>query len=113
MCSPAFVPNRRLTRAHCSPSRPLAWLPRFRPLAGKKLAQRSAAAQRPDAAEFDYLRDASQPSHACAPCRLNDITRTFPVALDLGANTGNLAKQLDATGAGGISRLYMMDECRA
>lgn len=43
---------------------------------------------------------------------MNDITRAFPVALDLGANTCNVAKQLEETGAGAVKRLYVMNRNR-
>ena len=75
----------------------------------QKRAQRWGAATRADAAEFDYLRDAVA---SRLVERLHDIMRTFPVALDLGANTCNVAKWLEETGAGGVERLYVMEPCR-
>ena len=75
----------------------------------QKRAQRLGAATRADAADYDYLRDAVA---ARLVDRLHDIMRTFPVALDLGANTCNVAKQLEETGAGGVERLYVMEPCR-
>lgn len=42
--------------------------------------------------------------------RINDIQREFPVAVDLGANTGNIVKQL--SGHGGIKKLFMVEGCR-
>ena len=76
----------------------------------KKQAQRSAAARRPDARDFDYLRDEVATRLVD---RLHDITRSFPVALDLGANTGNVGRQLELTGAGGVQRLYAVEQNRA
>ena len=75
----------------------------------QKAAQRRAAASRRDAADFDYLRDEVATRLVD---RLHDITRSFPDALDLGANTCNVAKQLEETGAGGVERLYVMEPCR-
>ena len=76
----------------------------------KKQVQRSAAARRPDARDFDYLRDEVATRLVD---RLHDITRSFPVALDLGANTGNVGRQLELTGAGGVQRLYAVEQNRA
>jgi len=76
-------------------------------------AHRRAAALHPDAASFDYLRN----SAASAMIeRLDDITRDFPVALDLGAHTGNIAAALAAaraagSNAGGIKTLHMLNDC--
>ena len=75
----------------------------------QKRAQRAAAARLPGAGDYDYLRDAVA---SRLVERLHDIMRSFPVALDLGANTCNVAKQMEATGAGGVERLYVMDPCR-
>lgn len=69
-----------------------------------KLQQRRAALS----PEFDYLHDAVA---ARLVERLNDVKRAFPVALDLGANTGNIVKQL--AGHGGIETLHMLDSCSA
>lgn len=85
----------------------LTILTAFRPhacLADQKLMQRNRAGAREDAAEFDYLRDEIATRLVD---RLNDITRTFPVAVDLGANTGNIAKQL--SGHCGIKTLHMIE----
>jgi NADH dehydrogenase [ubiquinone] 1 alpha subcomplex assembly factor 5 len=56
-----------------------------------KLQQRARAAAAPDWAEYEYLREEVA---ARLVGRLADITRTFPEALDLGANAGSVAGQL-------------------
>ena len=77
-----------------------------------KARQRARAASRADASEYDYLRDelASRLVE-----RLGDVARDIPRALDLGANTGNVLKQLLAQRGssgrtpGGIERLHMLE----
>ena len=81
---------------------------------GQKLAQRGRAAALPDAADFDYLRDEVA---ARLVGRLRDITRSFPTALDLGSNSGNVVAQLVAQrrpeggAAGGVAALRALDPC--
>jgi NADH dehydrogenase [ubiquinone] 1 alpha subcomplex assembly factor 5 len=58
-----------------------------------KIAQRDRAAAAPDSREYDYLRD--EVARRLVE-RLGDILREFPTALDLGANTGNIAAALRA-----------------
>jgi len=91
----------RVSALNCTPECPL--------LAGVTAAHRAASAKDPvGSRDFDYLRDEVA---ARLVDRLNDITREFPVALDLGANTGNIVKQL--SGHGGVKKLFMLDSCRA
>lgn len=72
------------------------------------MLQRSASVRDVESSkEFDYLRDEIA---ARLVDRINDIQREFPVAVDLGANTGNIAKQL--SGHGGIKKLFMVEGCR-
>lgn len=66
--------------------------------------QRDAAAKQADAVDYDYLRD--EVAQRLLD-RLNDIMRTFPRALDLGAGAGHIAKHLD--GHGGIQHITMLD----
>lgn len=82
---------------------------------GAKASQRARAAQLTDAHEYDYLRDeiASRLVE-----RLGDVARDFPRALDLGANTGNVLKQLVAQRSGGrtpggIRELHMLEPAGA
>jgi NADH dehydrogenase [ubiquinone] 1 alpha subcomplex assembly factor 5 len=56
-----------------------------------KLAQRQRAAAAAGAEEFDYLRDEAAKRLVE---RLQDITRTFPEALDLGSNSSNVLRAL-------------------
>ena len=56
-----------------------------------KLAQRQRAAAAAGAEEFDYLRD--EAARRLVE-RLQDITRTFPEALDLGSNSSNVLRAL-------------------
>lgn len=72
--------------------------------ADSRLKHRQQAALAADSAEYDYLRD--ELARRLLD-RLNDITREFPVALDLGANTANIAKLWQ--GEGGIKKMYMLD----
>jgi NADH dehydrogenase [ubiquinone] 1 alpha subcomplex assembly factor 5 len=84
-----------------------------------KLLQRSRAALGADSKEFDYLRDEAAKRLLV---RLSDITRSFPVAVDLGANTGNLLASIIrstestsnsiTTQFGGIRELHMIDSSR-
>jgi NADH dehydrogenase [ubiquinone] 1 alpha subcomplex assembly factor 5 len=80
----------------------------------QKLAQRSRAAAHPEAASFDYLRDEVA---ARLVGRLRDITRSFPAALDLGSNSGNVLSQLlsqrrpEGGAAGGVTSLRALDPC--
>jgi trans-aconitate methyltransferase len=76
--------------------------------ADAKVTHRNFAAGLPDSSSYDYLRDAVA---ASVVDRLTDITREFPVALDLGANTGNILKHLDDRG--GVKKLFMLDSSRA
>jgi hypothetical protein len=84
--------------------------------AAAKRQQRDAAAARPDSREFDYLRDEIA---GRVVDRLNDITRSFPVALDMGCNTGNIVRKLREATSGGadmpgdIRELHMLDYSRA
>lgn len=71
------------------------------------MTQRSRAAKLPDSREYDYIRD--EVARRVLD-RFEDITRTFPVAVDVGANTANILQQLD--GHGGISKLHMIESCR-
>ena len=77
--------------------------------------QRSRAALAADSREFDYLRDEAARRLLV---RLSDITRSFPVAVDLGANTGNILASLRTSEAsataqlGGIRELHMIDSSR-
>eukprot|EP00937_MAST-01D_sp_MAST-1D-sp2_P006833 g6833.t1 len=62
-----------------------------------KLAQRERALSRPDAERFDYLRD----EVACRVAdRLDDITRNFDRALDLGCGAGHMLGALAANRPG-------------
>jgi NADH dehydrogenase [ubiquinone] 1 alpha subcomplex assembly factor 5 len=76
--------------------------------ADAKVTHRNFAASLRDSSSYDYLRDAVA---ASVVDRLTDITREFPVALDLGANTGNILKHLDDRG--GVKKLFMLDSSRA
>jgi len=71
-----------------------------------KQMQKAAAAMSADTREYDYLRDevALRTSE-----RLLDVTRDFPLALDLGANTGHMLRSLQ-DGRGGIQELVMTDD---
>lgn len=71
--------------------------------AAKKM-QRNRAAVAEDSREYDYLRDEIAKRLVD---RLDDITRKFPVALDLGAYSGNVLKALE--GRGGIKTLHMLE----
>lgn len=73
----------------------------------KHLQKASSVRDAEASREFDYLRDEIA---ARLVDRINDIQREFPVAVDLGANTGNIARHLD--GHGGIKKLYMVENCR-
>jgi NADH dehydrogenase [ubiquinone] 1 alpha subcomplex assembly factor 5 len=79
-----------------------------------KLLQRARAASAPDFGEYEYLRD-EVASRLVG--RLFDISREFPVALDLGSNAGNVLGQLMAqrTGEGrlpgGIETLHQLEPC--
>ncbi len=64
--------------------------------------QRDRAARRLDEHDFLFRETAERLAD-----RLSDVTRTFPVALDLGCRTGLLARLLG--GRGNISRLYRCD----
>lgn len=78
---------------------------------GVKQLQRSRAAARADVARVDALRD--EIARRVVE-RLRDIksaSHTFPVALDYGANTGNVVKAL-SDGVGGIRTLYMLESNR-
>lgn len=74
----------------------------------RKHAQREWAAQRTDAPDYDYFHDevASR-----LVDRLRDIKRDFPVALELGARTGSIAKHLCAVGS--VHTLYALDNSAA
>ncbi len=69
---------------------------RFSSHAGAKLMQRNRAASAPDSRDFDYIRD--EVARRLVD-RLGDITRDFPVAVDLGANAGNVARALRSASA--------------
>lgn len=73
-----------------------------------KLQQRNRAAVRPDASEYDYLRDEIA---LRLVDRLYDVNRTeFPITVDLGANTGNIYKALTKNAAiERIRTLHMID----
>lgn len=76
-----------------------------------KLLQRNRAASARDSKEFDYLRDEAAKRLLV---RLSDITRSFPIALDLGANTGNILSSLrsnddSSSHIAGIRELHMID----
>ena len=79
MNAPSHIFNRRQVRVH-----------------------RDRAAGKLDAADF-MLREMAD--SVCG--RLDDIDRAFPVALDLGAHTGIIARTLN--GRGGIERLVQSD----
>ena len=56
-----------------------------------KLLQRNRAGARADAADFDYVRDEAARRLVA---RLGDVLRAFPVAVELGANSGNVLRAL-------------------
>ena len=68
-----------------------------------KRLQKNRAASAPDAATYDYLRDEVASSVVDRAC---DVSRHFPVALDLGCGRGHVAKHMskDIVGA-----LYQSD----
>lgn len=69
-----------------------------------KEAQREKAATMSDSKEFDYLR--SEVARRLAE-RLLDITRKFPVAVDLGCGTGHIRKHLGDRG--GIENFVQLE----
>jgi len=69
-----------------------------------KHTQRNVAATRPDSHDYDYLRDQVA---LYLVDRLSDIKRKFPVAADIGCNTGNIGKYLSQEG--GIETLIQID----
>jgi NADH dehydrogenase [ubiquinone] 1 alpha subcomplex assembly factor 5 len=73
-----------------------------------KFRQRERAAAATNSREFDYLRD--ELARRLVE-RLDDVTRTFPLAVDLGANSGNILAALRASPshAHGIQTLHMID----
>jgi NADH dehydrogenase [ubiquinone] 1 alpha subcomplex assembly factor 5 len=72
----------------------------------QRLRQRQRAA--PDFAAHDFLfREAADR----LADRLDDMTRTFPLALELGSHTGQLREMLG--GRGGIRSLVQADSCAA
>lgn len=82
-----------------------------------KRRQRDWAAGRPDAAEFDYLR---QEVARRLVDRLEDIQREFPLALDVGCHAGHVYAALSAHeglggrgGIGGVERLVQGDVSEA
>lgn len=93
---------------------------------GLKALHKRAAIVAPydgDASQYEYLRD-EMASRLVE--RLSDIQRTFPVAVDLGANTGNILRAMlkqakdnaDEDGAktspapGGIKTLHLLEPCQ-
>ncbi len=96
-------------------------LPLFPPLlpsrAAAKIKQRNRAALREDSREYDYVRD--ELARRIVD-RLGDITREFPVAVDLGCGAGHVLKALKEAAAtegeaaqadlpAGIQTLHMLD----
>lgn len=82
-----------------------------------KLIQRVAAANAPNACDYDYFRD--EVSRRLVD-RLDDIKRDegFPLALDIGAGAGHIYRAICAEesfegvgGIGGIRKLVQMDSC--
>lgn len=79
-----------------------------------KKRQRAWALSLNDGEYYDYLREESA-RQICD--RLDDITRTFPVALDLGGYRGHLFREISSRsalgegggGIGGIKKLYEVD----
>lgn len=75
-----------------------------------KKRQRARVALRGDSDRIDALRD-EVASRICG--RIKDIKsdkRSFPVTLDLGANSANFLRKY--SGEGGIKTLYMLESCR-
>jgi|ERR1712086_7980 len=94
---------RSISQAKMSPMRSMCTRVFDRALKRKHKSRAAASAR---SAEFDYLRDEVADR---LTDRLNDVTRAFPKALDLGANTGHVLRTL-RDGRGGIKHLTMMDD---
>ena len=79
-----------------------------------KQSQRARAAAAPDFQEYEYLR--SEVASRLVG-RLADVSRQFPVALDLGSNAGSVLRQLlaqrtdDGQLPGGIGTLHTLEAC--
>lgn len=74
----------------------------------KKRRQRARALAMPEADEYEYLRE--EVAERLAD-RLLDITREFPVAADVGCNSGHMLKAIGSRG--GIQHLDQVETCAA
>ncbi|CAM9166671.1 unnamed protein product, partial [Phaeothamnion confervicola] len=77
-----------------------------------KRRQRDAAAAAPDHADFEYLR---RHTASVLVDRIEDVTRSFPMALDLGCHTGHVAELIAAQkgleGVGGVGGVRTLVQC--
>ncbi|KAG5184319.1 S-adenosyl-L-methionine-dependent methyltransferase [Tribonema minus] len=77
-----------------------------------KMAQRDAAAVAPGAEHYDYLRENIA---AILADRIEDISREFPLALDVGCHAGHLykliAEKAGLGGTGGIGGVRTLVQC--